>query len=917
METVKPTLAESFWRAPLVPGALAVTAGIVTDRLWQVPIAFSLGMGAACLVAWGIAHLGRNKGLGLVYLALAAFAVGAAWHHYRRDIFPADDIGNRVPDDPKKNDVRVRGVLDEEPSYRPPPVDRSLYGKEKVGHTQAVLQTSAIRQDAAWEETTGRLLVVIEGELEGLHCGDEVEIVGRLFRAKEATNPGTSGFGDFCRDQGIRAELLVRSPPDKGNNAQSPRQNPPKDVIRLARNWPYSLSGWLGSLRTWGQRNLSKAIKVVAHRDSGSDPDQHQALSGLDALAAALVLGEGAPVARESWEKYKLTGVIHVIVVSGQHLVILSAFLWWCLRRLGVRQRYSAGVVAVVLFLYVLVTGGRPPGMRSALTVGAVCVALILRRRIVPANLLALAWLAVAFLNPMDLFSPGCQLSFLSVIVLYRFAILWETRKRDELQQIIDEHRPAWLRWLRWLGWGVVEAYLVSLVVWIAVTPLVVWHYKIVPWCGILLGPPLTLLTTIALLTGFVLLLLAAFQLPVVSVAAWVIYWSMALCEWLVDLALRVPGAYVYSGSIPLWWVVAFYLGLLLWLSHSRLLRYWRRALVAGLGWLCVGLLAGLVRFPADELRCTFLAVGHGGCTVLETPDGRTILYDAGAISGPLVTERVIAPYLWHRGIRRIDEVILSHGDLDHFNGLPALLDRFGVAQITCTPTFADRNTRGVAVTLERLRRRKVPLRIVKAGDRLTAGAVTLEVLHPPSSGPEGKENERSLVLCVEYAGQSILLTGDLEGAGLAQVVKQQRRPIDVLMAPHHGSHTVDAAALVRWASPWAVIASMGPPLSPRAPPAVYREKDRPFFSTEDHGAVTVRIHSTGLVIETFLDRQRLARPASRPPRQSRLPECWPGPCLPVTRRASVAANNYANPRRPFPGSPRTRTSETAAAAMM
>jgi competence protein ComEC len=81
---------------------------------------------------------------------------------------------------------------------------------------------------------------------------------------------------------------------------------------------------------------------------------------------------------------------------------------------------------------------------------------------------------------------------------------------------------------------------------------------------------------------------------------------------------------------------------------------------VAGLGWLCAGLLAGAARFPEDELRCTFLAVGHGGCTVVETPEGHTLLYDAGAMSGPDVAVRRIAPYLWNRGIRRIDEVILS-----------------------------------------------------------------------------------------------------------------------------------------------------------------------------------------------------------------------------------------------------------------
>ncbi len=82
-------------------------------------------------------------------------------------------------------------------------------------------------------------------------------------------------------------------------------------------------------------------------------------------------------------------------------------------------------------------------------------------------------------------------------------------------------------------------------------------------------------------------------------------------------------------------------------------------------------------------MRCTFLAVGHGGCTVLEAPDGRTLLYDAGALGGPEGDRPPNLAFLWHRGISRIDEVFLSHADLDHFNGLPALLDRFAVGQVT------------------------------------------------------------------------------------------------------------------------------------------------------------------------------------------------------------------------------------------
>lgn len=206
-------------------------------------------------------------------------------------------------------------------------------------------------------------------------------------------------------------------------------------------------------------------------------------------------------------------------------------------------------------------------------------------------------------------------------------------------------------------------------------------------------------------------------------------------------------------------------------LTQAPLRRRWRWGVAGGLGWLCVGLVGCNARLPADELCCTFLAVGHGGCTVLETPDGRTLLYDAGALGGPDVTRRQVAPFLWSRGIRRLDEVFLSHADLDHFNGIPQLLDRFAVGQVTWTPTFVDKRTPGVAYVVSELTRRGVAVRTATAGDVLTAGPVTLEVLHPPAEGVPGNENARSLVLAVRHAGHTVLLTGDLEGEGMRRVL--------------------------------------------------------------------------------------------------------------------------------------------------
>ena len=814
-----------FWRAPLVPAALAITAGIVLDRYAALPIAVSLGLAAASLVAWGMARLGNGAGLALAYLALASVALGAALHHTRHDAAAANDLSQFAPPDPLP--VQVRGVLDEEP-HRIPAVSDPLRSTELPEHTTTILRATHLRDRDEWKEVSGRVLLSAAGALPDLHVGDEVEVTGRLSQLFEPANPGEFDVAALLRDQGVHCRLEARKTPT--------------GVARLRRGWTTSWGGWLAVVRDREQHELARALPPET--------------SG---LAQALLLGEGSPLTNADWMKYVRTGVIHVLAISGQHLVVLALFLWWTLRALGVRQRHGAALVAVFLFTYAMLTGGRPPAMRSAVSGCAACFGLMLRRRTHSGNLFALAWLTVALLNPADLFGSGCQLSFLSVAVLHWGVGPWLRRiEPDALQQLIDEGRPLWLRALRWLGRQIVDSYLIALVIWVAITPLAAARYGIVSPAGLLLGPPLTLLTSIALLAGFLLLLLAPLSLPITAPLAYVVHINLAACEWLVDAADGFRLSFFYVGAIPEWWLWLLYLALLAFLTQSMLRAYWRLAALTGLGWLGVGLLTAAVQLPSAELRVTFLPVGHGGCTVIETPDGRTLLYDAGALAGPDVARRQIAPYLWHRGVRRIDEVFLSHADLDHFNGLVGLVEMFAVGQVTCTPTFEAKATEAVRHTRAELRRRGIPIRTVKSGDRLTTGVVELRVLHPPAMGPEGNENARSLVLEVRHAGHSILLTGDLEGPGLEMVLRLERRRFDVLMAPHHGSPRANLAALAEWARPRVVVSCQGPPRAAGHPLEIYRTVGAEVVPTWPHSAVTVRSHASGMVVETFVTRKSL-----------------------------------------------------------
>ncbi|MBN9118598.1 MAG: ComEC/Rec2 family competence protein [Planctomycetes bacterium] len=802
-----------FARAPLVPVALAVGVGLFVGRYIGVPFGPALGAAVVALVGWGLtwsAAPQTARGWQLVCIAAAA----AAHHHLHRDPSHPDDIQHVAKDAPVP--VRVRGRLAEEPDrFRPPHYDPLLTMQHPATST-GVLEVAAVDGPEGWRPASGKVRLSVEGRLDDVHCGDMIEVTGRLSRPDGPHNPGERDYRSFLLDRQITAELRVKRSADP--------------VVRLEEGWRSSLFGWLAAVRGWGGRALERSL-----------PDE----SG---LATALLLGDSTALDREEWDVYVRTGVIHVLAISGQHLVVLGWFLWLVFRLCGVRRRHAAWAVALFLVGYALMTGGRPSAVRAAVPV-------------IPANAFAFAWLIVIGVNPTDPFTAGCQLSFLSVFVLLWGCVRWlKPRELTPVEQLIDETRGvpekvarAALRWL----W---QLFAVSGIITVVNAPLVLAWQNVASPVAVLLGPVLIVLTSIALVAGFLVLVAA----PIGTVAAWpfarVTEWSLSACEWLVHLGDGVSFAHIYAPAPPMWWLVGFYLLVVcvVLLDGPRA----RKCFFACAVWVMFGLTLGLQPRTSDEARITFLAVGHGGCVVIETPDGRVVLYDAGTTAGPEAVRRVVAPYLWSRGISRIDEVFLSHADLDHFNGLPELLRRFVVGRVTTTPTFSEKESHGVETVLAALDARGVERRVAVAGDRFTAGPVTFDVLHPPPVGPAGSENARSLVLLVRHDGHTVLLTGDLEGEGQALATARPVAPVDVLLSPHHGSKNANAprgsperpepGVVAAWARPKLVVSSQRAGTPTEHLRAGYGAAGAAVWDTPTAGAVTVRCHSTGVIAEAF-----------------------------------------------------------------
>jgi competence protein ComEC len=257
-----------------------------------------------------------------------------------------------------------------------------------------------------------------------------------------------------------------------------------------------------------------------------------------------------------------------------------------------------------------------------------------------------------------------------------------------------------------------------------------------------------------------------------------------------------------------------------------------------------MGLLTSLIGGrDADRLECTFLAVGHGAAVVVELPGGQTLLYDAGRLGPPEGAARVVSGFLWSRSITRLDAIVISHADLDHYNAIPALLEQFSVGAVYVSPVMFDEPTAALVKLRAAIAASGVPLEQVWGGDRLRGtGDVDIEVLHPPRRGVLGSDNANSIVLAIEHRGRRLLLTGDLESPGLDDVLAELPYDCDVLMAPHHGSASSDPPGFADWSSPEWTIVSGGAADRVPAVEAAYTTRGSRVLHTAQCGAVRVTI---------------------------------------------------------------------------
>jgi competence protein ComEC len=615
-------------------------------------------------------------------------------------------------------------------------------------------------------------------------------------RPQPARNPDAFDAADFLRRQGIGC-LVTADHPDA--------------VRRLQQGSEFSLWLWAARLRAQGE--------VLFNRD----------LTPRNApVAAALLFGSRARMDEEIRDAFTQSGTLHVLAISGTHVAILAMLLWGVCRLLGLSVRATSVAMIAGVVGYALLTDCKPPVIRATLLVCLFGSIQMLVRRPALTNGLAIAAIGILLWNPTDLFDVGAQLSFLGVLaVLWAARRIAESRRRETLHALLlddaEKTRLAsatnFLRHALWDGW------LISVTAALFTMPLIAARFHMVSPISVLVNVVLAPFSTLLLWAGYLhagIGLLVPWASPVFAVP---FDWLLSAFIGLVETAAHVRLSHAYVPGPPEWWLAGYY-ALLLTVAFVRPMCRWglRRWSVLA-AWMIVGLAWGL-RSPAPhELRCSFLSVGHGGAILVETPGGRTLLYDAGAMQDGRIAQRAVQSTLWQRRYAGIDAIVISDADVDHFNGVTGLMESVPVGRLLVSQKFLDFAQPAVKSVCDSSAECGVPIKLIREGDRLQLDEgpadfgelsraepgqdrVAITVLHPPPGHPHSDDNANSIVLLIEYAKRRILLTGDLDGSGQAALLHKPACHVDVLQSPHHGSRKANPAALAAWARPEQVIVS-------------------------------------------------------------------------------------------------------------
>jgi competence protein ComEC len=660
----------------------------------------------------------------------------------------------------------------------------------------------------------------VNGSESPLHIyayGEQLRLTAKLRMPRNYGNPRALNLVGYLASQGIRLTGSAR--------ANDVRVLPGFEGTRVAL------------LRARARRSILAHIQELWPGERG-------------ALMQAMLIGGRAFFGRDIKTDFQRTGTYHILVVSGINVGILAFALFWALRKLPFGETAATVLTILLSWGYAFVADLGAPIIRATITLTIYLLTRLLFRDRAGLNGLGIAALGILLVNPRTLFEAGFQLTFLSVIAVAGIAVPVLRRTvyplqnglrnldspnfdyslptkaaqfRSDLRLVraqlaeITGRRIANVVTVRAASLLLVTAELVigSVIIQLALTLPMAWYFHRVTTMSLAANGLVIPLAGLLMPTAVLAVALSYISAWLAWVPAHVAAYSLDVLTGTVRLLgrFRVSDVRVPTPTLTMCFVVAAGFGLALLLSRRK-----PPFMSAGLAALALSSLA-LVFLPPEphiepgKLEITAIDVGQGDSLLIVTPSGRTLLLDSGGLGATSrsdfdVGEEVVSPYLWSRGIRRLDAVAVSHAHSDHIGGMRSIIANFRPRELWYGVESPTRDFAEVKRSADSYAVLPIPRH---SGEEFEFGSVQIRVLNPQPDwqARNPAQDDESLVLHLQYGQTSALLVGDSHYR-IEKLLIGERPQADLLKVGHHGSLTSSSPEFLAAVRPQFAVVSAG-----------------------------------------------------------------------------------------------------------